>query len=188
MSGLDSIPLDTAGFLDMDRIAPDGSDLSEAEVAGIRSALHDDPVLEPDAAEWTGLVDGVLDADDGGAGAAGPFAVDGDDGLAGLRATDDGGAGGGPEIVDSSGALGPDGPADLPGPEEAAESEVATEDPGTGGLGPEGGLEGGDLLDQALDLLESAPIDDVGFDEPASGAGDLGACGPDDGASFGGLS
>ncbi len=88
MSGLDSISLDASGFLDMDSFT-DGSDLSDDALAGLRDTLLSDPVDEPSDDDWSALVDdAVVDAE--AADASGPFTVDDEDGIAGVRdASDD---------------------------------------------------------------------------------------------------
>lgn len=62
MSGVDDLRLDPDGFLDMTPFTEE-VDLSDTEVVDLRAALHADPVEEPTAEEWAGLLDGVLSAE-----------------------------------------------------------------------------------------------------------------------------
>lgn len=72
MTGVDGLRLGADGYLDME-VYGAGPELGEDEVLDLRDALLADPVDEPTADEWTGLVDGALGAEPA---LDGPFALD----------------------------------------------------------------------------------------------------------------
>ncbi|HYI62002.1 MAG TPA: hypothetical protein VEW93_09390 [Acidimicrobiales bacterium] len=157
MSGLDSIPLDSSGYLDMDGFPDDGSVLADDALADLHQALLADPVDEPADEDWSSLVAGALDDAEP---ADGPFAVGDDDPVAGVRHEDaptdddpDGTEGGEIDVADSD------------GPEGGEADDTGTDLPDDDGTGPDLDLDGDlgaeDLV--GLDLLD--PDDEaVGVD------------------------
>lgn len=61
MSGLDDLDLDADGFLDMAQFGAE--ELSEAELADLRTELLDDPVDEPTDDRWSELLDHAFETD-----------------------------------------------------------------------------------------------------------------------------
>lgn len=163
MSGLDSIPLDSSGFLDMEGFPDDGTVLGDDTLAGLRQALLSDPVDEPTDQDWAALVDDALvDVEVGEAAPAdGPFAVDDDGSLAGVRhADDDEGPtdADGTDVTDEDTSDGPEADDDAADPDADGTEATLPDDDGTGlDLDLDGDLGAHDLI--GLDLLD--PDDDA---------------------------
>lgn len=171
MSGLDSISLDASGFLDMDSFT-DGSDLPDDALAGLHDALLTDPVDEPSDADWSALVDDVVDVeatDD-----SGPFTVDDGD-IAGVRdagdddgTSSDGGADGADQVDDDLALDDHDEPVD------AGDDDVVDEGGADTDLETE--VDASDLI--GLDLLDLDSGDDglaeIGFDVEPEPVADIG--------------
>lgn len=158
MSSFDGIVLDADGHLDMDQFPDDGTDLDAEALSALRGALHDDPVEEPSAEEFTGIVDGITN----GAADDGPFAT-GEAGLVAQAAedTDDG------TDVDaeaSDGTDGSDDDADDDGAEGLVADAAEADDDGFDGL-----ADAFDDFDADLGAVEDTAlaVDDGDADVPA---------------------
>jgi hypothetical protein len=156
VSGLDGLQLDADGYLDMDQFPDDGTDLADADLAGLRDALHSDPVEEPTDQQWDAMFDDVVSTGD-----TGPFALDDVEGLNGdLEYEADGSAAPDADDVLDDG--------DLPDADDGADDlDLPPDDLGL----DDGGADDLDLdipVDDGLDLTPDA-VDDAfsadGFDD-----------------------
>lgn len=161
MSGLDGLQLDADGYLDMDQFPDDGTDLADADLAGLRDALHSDPVEEPTDQQWDAMFDDVVAAGD-----AGPFALDEVDGLTGdLEGETDGSA-----TADADDVLADD---DLPDADDGADDlDLPTDDLGLDDVGADD-LDLDVTVDDGLDLTPDDTVDEAlstdGLDDAPEG-------------------
>ena len=157
MSGLDGLQLDADGYLDMDQFPDDGTDLADADLAGLRDALHSDPVEEPTDQQWDAMFDDVVTAGD-----TGPFALDDVDGLTDdldLEA-DSSAAPDADDVIDDD---------DLPDVDDGADDlDVPTDDLGLDDVDADD-LDLDITVDDGLDLTPDDAVDDAfpadGFDD-----------------------
>ena len=155
MSGLDTLPLDDDGMLDMEQFPADTPDLGDAELGELREALLSDPVDEPTDDAWAqmfseAVADASVDPD-------GPFGLDDDLGDIGGFDAHDGTAAGLYVVDDGEPDLDtdPDDDTDL----DDGEADPVTVDHGDGHLDVPGG---GDPFDIDIDV---DPDLDLGVDD-----------------------